>query len=53
MDLRAEVGGCAERDHVRLQASESMLRKVFEASPDNIAVNSLADGRFIAVNDEY
>ena len=30
-----------------------MLRKVFDASPDNIAINSLADGRFIAVNDEY
>ena len=30
-----------------------MLRKVFEASPDNIAINSLADGRYIAVNDDY
>jgi PAS domain S-box-containing protein len=53
MELRAEAAVARERDHVRLQASEAMLRKVFEASPDNIAVNSLVDGRFIAVNDEY
>ena len=53
MDLRAEIAAARERDHVQLQASETMLRKMFEASPDNIAVNSLADGRFIAVNDEY
>ena len=51
--LRAEIAAARERDHVRLQASEAMLRKVFDASPDNIAINSLADGRFIAVNDEY
>jgi len=53
MNLRAEVASALERDHVRLQASEAMLRKVFEASPDNIAVNRLSDGRFIAVNDAY
>jgi len=53
MDLRAQAASARERDHVRLQASESMLRKMFEASPDNIAVNRLSDGRFIAVNDEY
>ncbi len=53
MALRAEVAGERERDHVRLQASEAMLRKMFDASPDNIAINSLTDGRFIAVNDEY
>ncbi len=53
MDLRAEVALAREADHTKLQASESMLRKVFEASPDNIAVNSLVDGRFIAVNDTY
>ena len=53
MDLRAETASALERDHVRLQASESMLRKVFEASPDNIAINRLSDGRFIAVNDNY
>ena len=53
MDLRAETASALERDHKRLQASEAMLRKVFEASPDNIAINSLSDGRFIAVNDEY
>jgi two-component system sensor histidine kinase/response regulator len=53
MDLRAEAASARERDLARLQASEAMLRKVFEASPDNIAINSLLDGRFIAVNDEY
>ena len=53
MALREEIAAARERDHLRLQTSETMLRKMFEASPDNIAVNSLADGRFIAVNDEY
>jgi PAS domain S-box-containing protein len=53
MDLRAEIAAARERDHVQLQASEAMLRKMFDASPDNIAVNSLTDGRFIAVNDAY
>ncbi len=53
IDLRAESATARERDLVRLQASESMLRKVFDASPENIAINSLADGRFIAVNDKY
>ncbi len=53
MDLRAEVAAGRERDLARLQASEAMLRKVFEASPDSIAINSLVDGRFIAVNDTY
>ena len=53
MDLRAEVALALEGDHAKLQASEAMLRKVFEASPDSIAINSLVDGRFIAVNDTY
>ena len=53
MELRAKTASARERDHVLLQASESMLRKIFEASPDNIVVNRLSDGRFIAVNDEY
>jgi PAS domain S-box-containing protein len=53
MDLRAEVAVARERDHARLQSSEAMLRKVFEASPDSIAINSLIDARFIAVNDTY
>ncbi len=53
MNLRAEVATARERDHVQLQASEAMLRKMFDASPDNIAINSLTDGRFIAVNDSY
>ena len=53
MNLRLETASALERDHERLRTSESMLRKVFEASPDNIAVNRLSDGRFIAVNDDY
>jgi PAS domain S-box-containing protein len=53
MALHAEIAAQRERDLVRLQASESMLRKVFDASPDNIAINSLTDGRFIAANDSY
>jgi PAS domain S-box-containing protein len=53
IDLRTEAAAARERDHLQLQASEAMLRKVFEASPDNIAINSLVDGRFIAVNDAY
>ena len=53
MGLHAEAAAARERDHIQLQTNETMLRKMFEASPDNIAVNSLADGRFVAVNDEY
>jgi PAS domain S-box-containing protein len=53
MDLRTEVVAARERDLARLQASEALIRKVFEASPDNIAVNSLVDGHYIAVNDNY
>jgi two-component system sensor histidine kinase/response regulator len=53
MDLSAEVAAARGRDLVLLQASEAMLRTFFAASPDNIAVNSLTDGRFIAVNDDY
>ena len=53
MNLRAEAAAARELDHVQLQASEAMLRKVFDASPDNIAINSLTDGRFIAANDSY
>ena len=53
IDLSAEVAAARGRDLVLLKASEAMLRTFFEASPDNIAVNSLSDGRFIAVNDDY
>jgi PAS domain S-box-containing protein len=53
MALRGETASAMARDHDRLQASETMLRKVFEASPDNIAINSFSDGRFVAVNDNY
>jgi len=53
MALSAEIATARERDLLRLQSSEAMLRKVFDASPENIAINSLTDGRFISVNDKY
>jgi len=53
MELREESARTRELEHSKWQQTDSMLRKVFEASPDNVAVNSLLDGRFIAVNDDY
>jgi len=53
MELREESARIRELEHSKWQQTDSMLRKVFEASPDNVAVNSLLDGRFIAVNDDY
>jgi PAS domain S-box-containing protein len=53
MELREESSRAREIEHSRWQQTDSMLRKVFEASPDNVAVNSLSDGRFLAVNDNY
>ena len=53
MELRAEIAAARERDQLKFQESSTILRKVFEASPENIAVNSLYDGRFIVVNDSY
>jgi len=53
MELHEHLSRARELEYKRRQESESMLSKVFEASPDNIAVNSLVDGRFIAVNDSY
>jgi PAS domain S-box-containing protein len=35
----------------RVEESEAKLRKIFDASPDIIAINSLVDGHAIAVND--
>ena len=53
MELREESARTRELEHSKWQQTDSMLRKVFEASPDNVAVNRLSDGRFIAVNDNY
>jgi PAS domain S-box-containing protein len=36
---------------IRVQESEAKLRKIFEASPDLIAITSLVDGHAIDVND--
>ncbi len=47
--LRAEL---AERQHAEgmLQQSEAKLRKIFDASPDVIAITSLVDGHLIEIN---
>jgi PAS domain S-box-containing protein len=37
----------------QLRQSETILRKIFEASPDCITLARLADGRFQAVNDGF
>jgi PAS domain S-box-containing protein len=47
--LRTEM---AERElaQKRLAEREAMLQKIFEATSDGVAINRLADGRFIEVN---
>jgi two-component system, sensor histidine kinase and response regulator len=36
-----------------LQQSEAKLRKIFDASPDTICINSMVDGRFIELNSQF
>jgi PAS domain S-box-containing protein len=57
--LSAETASALERDHVRLQASEAMLRashaalrKVFDATLDIIVVTRLSDGSYIDFNQQ-
>jgi PAS domain S-box-containing protein len=59
---RAHAAEIAEREHVvdkreqalaRLSQNESMLRQVFEASLDTIAISRLSDGRFIECNRSF
>ena len=47
--LRKAAHGREEVEH-RLRQSEAMFRKVFDTSIDIIGINSVIDGRFIAVN---
>lgn len=42
-----------EETHQQLVQSETKLRKVFEASPDTICINSMVDGRYIDVNNFF
>ncbi len=37
----------------RLERAEAKLRKIFEASPDTICINSLRDGRYIDLNAQF
>jgi len=53
MNLRAETASALERDHERLRTSESMLRKVFDATLDIIVVTRLSDGSFIDFNQQF
>jgi PAS domain S-box-containing protein len=57
--LRSEVSErertIAEREEAqrRLRESEAELRKIFEACPDAICINSMIDGRYIDLNKEF
>ncbi|HVB78551.1 MAG TPA: response regulator [Candidatus Binataceae bacterium] len=45
----------AEREMAerRLREGEAMLRKLFDAAPDNIAISRMSDGAIIEVNHEF
>jgi two-component system, sensor histidine kinase and response regulator len=45
--------GLQEATYRKLAQSESTLRKVFEASPDLLAISRLSDGRFMEVNESF
>ncbi len=53
MELRAAESTARERDHLRLQESETMLRKLFDANLDSMALSSTSDGTYIDVNQEF
>jgi PAS domain S-box-containing protein len=53
MDLRAAESTARERDLLRLQESETMLRKLFDANLDSMALSSTSDGTYIDVNQEF
>ncbi len=52
MDLRAAESASRERDHLRLQESETMLRRLFDANLDSMTLNT-SDGTYIDVNQEF
>ncbi|HYB89620.1 MAG TPA: response regulator [Candidatus Binataceae bacterium] len=47
-----QAAGQAESQR-RVRECETELRKMFETSPDMIAINRLADGEFIDLNEEF
>jgi PAS domain S-box-containing protein len=53
--LQAAAGELRQRERAEqaLRASEQAFATVFRASPMPIAITTLADGRYIDVNDEY
>jgi PAS domain S-box-containing protein len=53
VEQRERVIGEREQAERRLQQSEEKLRKVFEACPDTICVNSMIDGRYIDLNKQF
>ena len=53
MDLRAAESAARERDHLRLQESETMLRRLFDANLDSMTLSSTIDGTYIDVNQEF
>ncbi len=53
MELRAAESTARERDHLRLQESETILRKLFDANLDSMALSSTSDGTYIDVNQEF
>jgi PAS domain S-box-containing protein len=42
-----------ERAEILLRNSEAKLRRIFEACPDSICINSMIDGRYIECNSEF
>jgi PAS domain S-box-containing protein len=50
--LKAEI---ERRDQLeaRMRASEEKLRKIIEASPESISINSMVDGRYIETNAQF
>jgi len=50
--LKAEI---ERRDQLeaRMRSSEEKLRKIIEASPESISINSMVDGRYIETNAQF
>ncbi|HKN00103.1 MAG TPA: response regulator [Candidatus Binataceae bacterium] len=51
--FRTRQSAAQEKSNRRIRESETKLRKVFEASPDTITVNRLADGCYLDVNHTF
>jgi PAS domain S-box-containing protein len=50
---RATIMAGRELAERRLREGEEMLRKVFDAAPDNIAITRMSDGATLEVNQEF